>query len=93
MNKFELALVISGKLPAEKLKEKLAKIESIITSNKGKITNRTDWGKKKMSYKINKEEEAYYYIMNFQIPAFTNDMNKKIRLTEDIMRYLLIRQK
>lgn len=92
MKKYELALVIDSSLPDDKVKSVVGKIEDLITSEKGKITSKDIWPKKTLAYKIAKHSQAYYAILKIEIANITPGTNKKIKLTDGVIRYLLINQ-
>jgi small subunit ribosomal protein S6 len=93
MNKYELAVVVSAKLEDDERTATLEKVKSIITSNGGVITNVDEWGKKRLAYEVQKMKEAFYYFIAFDaestVPA---EIESRVRLMEDVVRYLVVRQ-
>ncbi|MBI2029047.1 30S ribosomal protein S6 [Candidatus Gottesmanbacteria bacterium] len=92
MKKYELALVIEPTLTDEKVKAVVGKIEDLILSEKGKVTSKDIWPKKTLAYKIAKHREAYYAILKIEVANIPPSTNRKIKLQEGIIRYLLINQ-
>lgn len=92
MRDYELTLVISPELPAEKQKEKLEKIKKIITSLKGEIKKTEEWGKKQLAYPIKKSEMGYYFLWEVQLPEKSlEELNQKLRIEESLLRYLIVK--
>lgn len=55
----------------------------------GKVEN---WGLKTAAYKINKNRKAHYVMMNVDGPSSAlAEMERQMRIHEDVMRYLTIR--
>lgn len=55
----------------------------------GKVEN---WGLKTAAYKINKNRKAHYVLMNVDGPSSAMaEMERQMRIHEDVMRYLTIR--
>ena len=68
MNKYELTLVLNGKLEEEEKAAALEKAQGYITRFNGTVTNVDDWGKKRFAYDIQKMKEGFYYFINgFQL--------------------------
>lgn len=93
MRVYELALVISSKLDNNKIKEVTAKVGSLIKEEKGKVSKEDSWEKRALAYPIGKEKEASYVFLNFETPALSKKFQGKVKLTEGVLRFLLIRKK
>jgi len=71
------------------LSETLAKV---ITDGEGTVVKTDNWGLKTLAYRIQKNKKGYYVLMNIDAPAPTVlEMERQIRLNEDILRYMTIR--
>ena len=93
MNKYELALVISTKIDDDAKEAVLEKAKSRIERYGGTITNVDDQGRKRMAYEIQDMKEAYYYFIHFESEGSTPiEVEKHVRLREDVIRYLCVRQ-
>ena len=93
MNKYELAVVVSAKIEDDERAATIEKVKEIITKNGGTITNVDEWGKKRLAYEVQKMREAFYYFIQFEgeatVPA---EIESRIRLMENVVRYLVVRQ-
>ncbi len=93
MNKYELAVVISAKLEDDERAATLEKVKGHITKHGGTITNVDEWGKKRLAYEVQKMKEPFYYFIQFEgdstVPA---EIESRIRLNENVVRYLVVRQ-
>ena len=94
MNKYELAVVVSAKVENDDERAAFVeKLKELITKFGGQVTNVDDWGKKKLAYEIQKMNEAYYYFIQFDaessVPA---EIESRIRIMENVLRYLIVRQ-
>ena len=93
MNKYELALVVSAKLEDEERVATVEKVKAYIERFGGQITNVDDWGKKRLAYEIQKMKEGFYYFIKFESGADTpNELEQRIRIMENVIRYLCIKQ-
>ena len=93
MNKYELALVLSAKIEDEERIATLEKVKDIITRFGGTITNVDEWGKKRLAYEIQKMREGFYYFIHFDSNGETPaELEQRVRITENVLRYLCVRQ-
>ena len=66
--------------------------EKIITDGGGSIPKRENWGLRTMAYKINKNRKGHYVLLNIDAPApALHEMERQMRIHEDILRYISIR--
>ena len=93
MNKYELALALSAKIEDEERIATLEKVKEIITRFGGTITNENEWGKKRLAYEIQKMREGFYYFIHFDSNGETPaELEQRVRITENVLRYLCVRQ-
>lgn len=93
MNKYELAVVLSAKLEDEERAAAIEKIKGYITRYNGTVTNVDEWGKKRLAYEVRKMREAFYYFIQFDGEAnVPGEIESRIRLMENVVRYLCVRQ-
>lgn len=93
MNKYELCVVVSAKLEDEVRTATVDKCKEYVTRFGGTITDVEEAGKKKLAYEIQKQKEAFYYFIHFDAEATTPiEIENNIRLMEDVMRFLCVRQ-
>jgi small subunit ribosomal protein S6 len=93
MNKYELALVVNAKTEDEVRIATVEKVKEYITRFGGTITNVDEWGKKRLAYEIQKMKEGFYYFIQFESNSdCPNEVEKNIRIMENVIRYLCVRQ-
>lgn len=90
MREYELTVLLHPDLEAD-LETPLGKVRDLITANGGKITNEDVWGKKKLAYKINKEDFAVYVHVQLELPAAAPQViSNTLNITDEVIRYLLV---
>ncbi len=90
MNSYILTLVLKPDLDEKARVELLAGV----TKQFGKVAKEEMWGLRDLSYPIKKQKKGYYAHYNFEAdPQVAPTLDKNLKLEEDIIRYLLIRQK
>ncbi len=92
MRNYELTILLDGKATAAKKKRVVDKIKKIITTLKGKVGKLEDWGEKELAYKIKKSTTGIFLHFPLKLnSAAAKAINGKLRLEEEILRYLLVR--
>lgn len=90
MTEYELALIIKTSTDESDIKKCITSIEKEIEKANGKIQSKDDWGKRKLSYKISKEDTGYYYFLVFSLdPQLVSKIEKFLGLETRVLRYLL----
>ena len=65
---------------------------TVLADNDGKVVMSEYWGVKTMAYKINKNRKGHYAFIRSDAPAAAvQEMERLMRLHEDVMRVLTIK--
>jgi small subunit ribosomal protein S6 len=89
---YELIVIVSPDVPEEELPTHLDKISEFITNKGGSVTDLERWGKRKLAYPINHFREGNYVLTRFKLePGTTAELEASLRISEKILRHLLIR--
>lgn len=92
MNKYELAIVINGRVETEVRDAALEKIKGYVDRFGGTISEIDDWGKRRLAYEIDKVKEGFYYFIQFESASDTPaEIEKRIRIMEPVLRFLFKR--
>lgn len=92
MNKYELMFIVKTTMESETALELVNNYKSLITNDKGVVTNFKDMGQRKLAYEINKQVNGYYYVVNFNATSATiKELDRRMGLDENIIRHLIIR--
>jgi small subunit ribosomal protein S6 len=90
MREYELTVLIHPDLEAD-IDTPLKTVRDIVTSNGGTITSEDNWGKKRLAYKIAKEDFAVYVYMEVQLPAASvGKVDSTLNITDSVLRHLLV---
>lgn len=67
-------------------------VKGIVEQGGGKVTKVEPWGLRSLTYKIKKNRKGHYVHMNFDSPwAPVAEVERQLRLNEDVIRYLTVR--
>jgi small subunit ribosomal protein S6 len=90
MKEYELTVLIHPDLEAD-LETPLKKVRDIVKNAGGEIVKEDNWGKKKLAYKINREDFAVYVYMDVTLPADAPlKISNTLNITDEVLRYLLV---
>lgn len=65
---------------------------SIIDAQGGKVTKRENWGLRNLAYKVKKNRKGHYILFNIDAPpAAIAEMERNMRIHEDVLRYMTVR--
>ncbi|MCX6013018.1 MAG: 30S ribosomal protein S6 [Chloroflexi bacterium] len=92
MYDYEMVLVINPEIQVAE-GENHPIIEKVSNPGKGgSIIAISRWGKRRLAYPINRFTEGEYVLAQFQIPPLmVKELEANLKLTEDILRHLLVR--
>ena len=92
MRDYELTLVVRPDVEDTGLAALLEKIKGLITTAGGQGIQVEPWGRRHLAYPIKKITEAQYFLIRAQLPAQAlRELERNLRLTEEILRFLLVR--
>jgi small subunit ribosomal protein S6 len=65
---------------------------TIVTEQGGEVKKRENWGLRNLAFRIKKNRKGHYVLFNLDAPpAAVAEMERTMRLNEDVLRYLTIR--
>ncbi len=92
MNNYLLTLVLKPELAEKDRTTLLDEMKKKATGADGKIVKEDLWGVRELSYPILKQTKGYY--AHFEVeadPKVAHDLDKNLKVEEDIIRYLFVR--
>ncbi|MGE0753635.1 MAG: 30S ribosomal protein S6 [Alphaproteobacteria bacterium] len=67
-------------------------LSDIVAQGGGKVVKSEYWGLKNFAYRINKQRKGHYTMLAIDAPpAAVHEMERNIRINEDVLRMLTIR--
>ncbi len=89
---YETIWIVRSDLGAPGIKEILENATSALTGGKGHINKVDEWGVKRFAYPIQKKNEGYYTLIDFNaVPEAVTKMENVFRYNEDVVRYQTVR--
>ncbi len=92
MRNYEFTFIIHSDVEDEGITGITEKVSQFITEGGGQVTNADHWGRRRLAYPIQKQNEGYYVLTQVQLdPESIVELERKLNLTEEVIRYLLVR--
>ena len=89
---YETLFTISGNLVEEDYKALCEKFVTLINDNATDVTV-NEWGKRKLAYPINYENDGYYVFTTFtSAPEFPAELERVAGITDGVLRVMVIKK-
>jgi len=91
MHTYEVIFILQPDLDDNTITEMVEKVQGWITDAGGVVEKVDQWGKRRLAYKIRKQREGYYVMINAQMPTeFNTQLERNLQIQESVMRYMII---
>jgi small subunit ribosomal protein S6 len=91
-NKYELMFIVRQDLSSAQVEDVTKNFTKILEDNGGKVLKTDIWGLRTLAYKIEKNRKGHYVLLNIETPAEAlHEVERLMRLSEDILRYMSVR--
>ncbi|MBL7071064.1 MAG: 30S ribosomal protein S6 [Candidatus Omnitrophica bacterium] len=92
MNKYEVIIIFKGDLSEEQLEKEYAKAEESIKKHEGKVEKSEKWGKRKLTFEIDKFRDGFFlYLLFNTLPQSIKPLTEAFKLDNNILRAQVIR--
>ena len=90
---YETVFIARQDLTEAQVKDLTEQFSKIITDNGGKMHKTENWGLRMLAYRINKSRKGHYVLIEVDAPSdAVIELERVMRLNEDVIRSLTIRQ-
>ena len=91
MNHYELVVIIHPDLDDEAIEQALTRITGWRADGGGSIDKTDKWGKRRMAYQIQKQNEGIYYLLDVTLPpTMIAELDRNLTLLEPVMRHMVV---
>ncbi|GAC1524407.1 MAG: 30S ribosomal protein S6 [Vulcanimicrobiaceae bacterium] len=88
---YEVTYIVRPNLEEAEVDTKVDAISAALTADGAEVGEIEKMGKRRLAYEINDLREGYYVVMKFKSEAAqAKELERQLRLNEDVMRQLLI---
>jgi small subunit ribosomal protein S6 len=92
LREYDFTVIVRGDLPESEATKALNQYENLMVGDGGEVLKKEDWGIKRLAYPIKKTFRGYYVNYDFVgHPASVAEMERLMRIDDNILRYLVVR--
>lgn len=93
MNSYELIYIIQPKLDEDGVNGVNERVTQAIAGQEGQVVSTEKWGQRKLAYPIQNHFMGNYVLHNVEMPpGGVTEVERVMRLHEDIIRFLVVRK-
>lgn len=91
--RYETLVLIHPEQGEPGAKELTGRIRSLIEDQKGTIGQIQDWGLRELAFLVAKQRRAFYVLFEYRAtPAALAEVERNLRLTDAVLRFVSVRQ-
>ncbi|CAN5691387.1 30S ribosomal protein S6 [soil metagenome] len=92
MRAYELMLICHGDLDESAVAGVMNQVTAQVEAKDGRVASTDKWGKRRFAYEINHKTEGSYVVSEIVAePGSLDDLDRLLRLADDVVRHKLIR--
>jgi small subunit ribosomal protein S6 len=89
---YECVLIARNDVTQQQVEAVADEVATQLESEGGSVAKREYWGLRSLSYRIKKNRKGHYMLLGLDAkPAAVNEVERKLSLNEDILRFMTIR--
>ncbi len=93
MNNYEGVFILRATLDKDAQEKLIEEIKAVIKKNKGEIVEFQNWGKKRLTFQIKKQQEGVYCFSDFRVaPDLVKKVEQVLKLNDSILRIMVVRK-
>lgn len=91
MNYYEMMYIIDSSLESEEIVQVKKEVDNFLISEGSDIYSKTDWGRTRLAYEIEKQNYGHYVVLRFSAePILIKQLREKFGLMDAILSHLCI---
>lgn len=92
MNKYEVMFIVNTNMETTGASHIADSYTKLVKNDKGTVDVFKDLGQRKLAYEINKQITGFYYYFDCTASTATiKELDRRLRLDENIIRHMIIR--
>jgi small subunit ribosomal protein S6 len=75
-----------------RMKELIERFKKVIEAQEGSLSHVEEWGLRDLAYRVQKQGKGFYTLLQYRSPArAVDELERNLKLTDGILRYLTVR--
>lgn len=92
MRDYELMVVLDPNLDDDTIDGFSQRLTTLVTQRGGSVESMEPWGRRRLAYPVGRFRDGVYLLSRFRMgPDVATDVERMLKLTESVIRHLLVR--
>lgn len=91
MRAYELMVIFKADTDESSIQTFINRLEKMANDAEGSLEKLDKWGVRRFAYEIDKTREGFYVVLEFLAPNALNDVDRTLRLADDVVRHKFLR--
>ncbi|GAB3670800.1 30S ribosomal protein S6 [Streptomyces sparsus] len=92
MRHYEVMVILDPDVEERAVSPLIENFLSVVREGAGKVEKVDTWGRRRLSYEINKKPEGIYSVIDLQAePAVVKELDRQMNLNESVLRTKVLR--
>ncbi|HKK30475.1 MAG TPA: 30S ribosomal protein S6 [Alphaproteobacteria bacterium] len=92
MSYYETVFIVRQDMSPSQVEAMADSYAEVLSQYEGSVIKREMWGLRNLAFRINKNRKGHYVMMHIDTPpAGLNEIERQMRLSEDVLRYMSVR--
>ena len=88
---YEALVIVKAVGTDPEMQQSAAQAETLIKKLGGSVDQSRGMGRRRLAFRINRQTEGYYQLVEFQLPADQiEELKRQLRLNESVVRFLVL---
>lgn len=92
MNIYESIIILNAALTDEEINSSASRVKDVIANAGGEVLKIDNWGRRKLTYEIKKQNKGYYLLLIYKAPPATvKKMEEFFKVSDQVIKYMIIK--
>jgi small subunit ribosomal protein S6 len=91
MRRYETTVIAVPTLTDDEQNSLVAGLEQVIADAGGKLIRTDRWGKRRLAYRVRKQEDGFYFLFFYEAPpSVVPELERRIRIDDRMIKFLSV---
>jgi small subunit ribosomal protein S6 len=93
MRNYEELFIVNASLTEEEQDALIEMLRGVITTGGGTLDKVEKWGVRKLAYRVNRQTEGAYILLEFstETPETAKEVERRLRVTDSVIKFITVR--